>query len=190
MTTKARKTMQNPHYFRFKLLDAETGKPRIFKAKSRVIKAKRPVVLTLEAADVERSMALKGVGNTQTCSMAVCARRHADKFPHKVEGYIDWQYSRAYVVSKVGKNGLPSECYMYTHRDDIARVNDTKNGQKLLLDDLKSNGARIIKLLPARERPKQPSAKPIGTRDGSRTAKAAPRGAALRFAVAQLGIAD
>jgi hypothetical protein len=91
--------------------------------------ATKKVKLTLTAEHVRRSMKLHGVGNTQTCSMAVCAKEQAEQFPHPVHGYIDWQYSRAYVVTKVSKaHGMPTACVVYTHTDDIAKLNDSKNG--------------------------------------------------------------
>lgn len=173
------------HTFNFKIVG--DGETRIHSVKAKVTRASKPVTLTLDPADVERSIKLGGVANTQTCSMAVCAKRQAERFPHPVEGYIDWQYSTAYVVSKT-KNGLPVECYAYEHKDNIAKLNDSKGGQKKLLAELRETGPREIKLLPIRHRVRP--GRPAGKKDGSRTRKPTTlsvKGAKLRFAFSQLG---
>lgn len=185
------KTMRKyRHSFRFKVSTVD-GETKIFKAPAAVRKAKAPVSLILTADDVRQSMKLKGVGNTQTCSMACCTKRLAKSFPHPVEGFIDWQYSRAYVVSRIDKEtGLPAECVIYYHSDNIAQLNDSRGGQKTLLADLEANGPREINLLPVPKwRPREPN-RPRGRDDGSRLGKvrAIPaRGAKLRYAVALLG---
>lgn len=174
------------HAFRFRVGPEDDQKTITFWAK--VIPAKRDVFLTLRAADVLRSMKLKGVGTTNTCTMAVCAKREASSFPHSVEGYIDWFYSRAYVVSRLDKNGMPAECYEYIHSDKIAQLNDTQGGQKKLLAQLEASGDRIIHLRPIKlgVAHKGTEGKPEGRKDGSRTRITA-KGAKLRFAVAQMG---
>lgn len=180
--------MRNPprHTFRFKI-QTPGEKPKVLAVKAKVIRATKPVELILTAADVRRSMRLKGVGNTQTCSMAVCAKRQADAFPHAVEGYIDWQYRTAFVVSKVSKQtGWPIACYAYDHQDQIAKLNDTRGGQKKLLAELEAKGDRVIRLYPIKKRERAPGKK-TGRLDGSRRSRPAAVGAKLRFAVAQLG---
>jgi hypothetical protein len=186
---KVRKKKPNRHAFRFKM---SNGKIVTFWAK--VIPAKRDVYLPLKAEHVRESIHLKGVGNTQTCAMAVCASRSAECFPHPVEGYIDWFYTRAYVVSKVNRDGMPSECFEYMHSDKIAQLNDTRGGQRKLLEQLEAteNAERIIHLRPVKVRdPKyyqQGAASRESSRDGSRTRSTrVARGAKLRFAVARAG---
>lgn len=179
------KFLKARHTFRFRV--GEGADAKIISVRVRVRRSTAPVSLTLTAADVRQSMKLHGVGNTQTCSMAVCAKRQAHAFPHEVEGYIDWQYRTAYVVTKVSKaTGLPSECVGYEHQDNIAKINDTAGGQKKILSDLEKNGDRVIRLYPMR-RQKWYRPNSTGKKDGSRATKPVPRGAALRFAVAQLG---
>jgi len=118
--------------------------------------------------------------------MAVCARREKTAFGHPVEGYIDWTYTRAWVVSQCDKNGMPSVCYVYEHSDGIGRLNDTLGGQKKLLAELEAEGGeRIIHLRPAK-RDTHGKTKRGSARDGSRT-RVQPRGAKQRFAVAQMG---
>jgi hypothetical protein len=119
---------------------------------ARVVKAKKPVWITLTAEHVERSIRLKGVGNTATCSAAICTYAHKAAFPHPVVGYTDWTYSRAYVVSKLDDKGLPDECYCYEHDDEIARLNDSKDGQRQLLVRLRKSGSITILLRPYRQR--------------------------------------
>jgi hypothetical protein len=174
------------HAFRFKVTTND-GDTQTMVAWAKVLHASAPVDLTLTADHVRRSIQLRGVGNTQTCSMAVCAKQQADKFPHPVNGYIDWQYSRAYVVTKVSKaTGMPIECVAYTHDDDIAKLNDSKSGQKKLLEGLEANGEKVIRLRPIQRRLTQ-HPKPKGSsRTGERTSRPAAHGAKLRFAVAQL----
>ena len=65
------------HAFRFKI-----GK-KIITHWAKMIPAKRDVFIPLKAAHVQRSMDLEGVGNTQTCTMAVCALDNAECFPAK-----------------------------------------------------------------------------------------------------------
>lgn len=173
------------HTFRFKVQTIAGEKPTVILAKAAVTRAKKMVEIVLTAADVRRSIELKGVGNTATCSMAVCAKRSAAAFPHKVEGYIDWQYATAFVVSKV-KNGLPVECVAYQHRDSIAKINDTKGGQEKLLAELVAGGSRKIRLHPIKARAPRPGTR-RGKIDGSRASKPGSTGAAARFAFSQLG---
>lgn len=175
------------HNFRFEIQTEEGEKPKIITAKAEVRRAKRRVNLILTADDVRRSIKLKGVGNTQTCSMAVCAKRQASSFPHPVEGYIDWQYATAFVVSKVSKEtGLPVACVAYGHRDKIAKLNDTRGGQQKLLAELEAGGDRVIRLLPIKKRVRDQSGRASRSRaDESRMPR--PHGAKLRFANALLG---
>jgi hypothetical protein len=175
------------HTFHFKL-EGNDGKFKTFSIAVKVYRAKKRVQLTLTAADVEKSMQLDGVGNTQTCSMAICGVRHKDAFPHDVEGFIDWQYRSAFVVSKIGKDGLPSQCYAYQHSSKIAHLNDTEGGQKKLLDDLKKNGDKIITLLPIKYRTNLTPNRQSGS--GERKPRAhSLKGQAARFATAFLGAA-
>jgi len=181
-----RRTRPLRHAFRFKI--EATGKVVTFWAK--VIEAKRDVYLPLKAEHVRESIRLKGVGNTQTCAMAVCARREKEAFSHPVEGYIDWTYTRAWVVSQTDRNGMPSICYVYEHSDGIGRLNDTPGGQRQLLAELVAEGGERIVHLRA---PSKSSGKNVkkdtrgrGAQDGSRS-RVQPRGAKQRFAFAQAG---
>lgn len=171
------------HPFRWTVSDGD--KTKIVTIWARVRYGKTTVKLLLSADDVQRSIDMKGVGNTQNCSMAVCAKRHAASFPHPVEGTIDWTYSRAYVMSNLDKKGH-YVCWAYEHRDSIAKLNDSKGGQLKLLAQLKKNGDRLIRLnpiKPARVRP----GRARGKDDGSRSTRTLGVGAKLRFAVAQAG---
>jgi hypothetical protein len=186
-----KKNRRHKHCFRFRIIGVD-GKPQYIESWAKVIRAKTSVKLDLMADHVRKSIKLKGVGNTQTCSMAVCSIAQRDRFPHPVLGFIDWQYSRAFVVTKLGRDGLPSECVEYTHSDDIAKLNDTKGGQKKLLAALLAGGDRQISLRPTVDQTKNPNyrknAEPRGKRDGTRTPGIhTARGGKLRFAVGQLG---
>ena len=181
--TRRRKSPR--HIFRFKVRTND-GRVEVIKAYAKVRRATKPVTLTLTAADVRESIRLKGVGNTQCCSMAVCAKRQEAAFPHMVEGYIDWQYSRAYVVTKV-RDGLPVECVVYAHGDSIAHLNDSKGGQLKLLQRLETGGDERIRLYPPARYTPRAKGRPEGKSTGVRSSRPAAVGAKLRFAVAQLG---
>lgn len=178
------------HAFRFKI-DNGDGPAQTLVAWANVKQATRAVTLKLTADDVRRSMGMNGVGNTQCCAMALCAKRQSAAFPHKVEGYIDWQYARAYVVTKRDKvTGLPSECVVYRHYDNIAKVNDSRGGQQKLLSHLEKHGDRMIYLSPPEKRKKQGAGAPAGRPTGKRSSRvvAIPAvGAKLRFAMAKAG---
>lgn len=174
------------HAFRFKV--EVDGKPTVLTSWAKVFYPTKAVELFLTAEDVRRSIELKGVGNTQTCSMAICAKRSASAFPHPVEGYIDWQYSRAYVVSKVSKaTGLPIACFVYAHADDWAKLNDSKDGQRKLLKFLEEHGNQVVRLRPVKRGSHSAKPREMGRRTGTRSSRPAGTGAKLRFAVAQLG---
>ena len=176
------------HTFRFKV-GGDGEKERLIEYPAVVRRAKQPVELTLTADDVRRSMSLDGNGNTSTCTMALCAKRQKEVFPHRVEGYIDWQYRTAYVVSKLGKDGLPKECVAYSHNDQIAQLNDSPGGQRKLLKQLTVEGERTITLLPMPKRYDEPHSlgKVKGRSDGSRTGRPHGTGARLRYAMAHVG---
>lgn len=174
------------HAFRFKI--KVSGKIHTCWAKVRP--AKRDVFLPLKPEHVREAIKQHGVGNTQTCSMAVCAQKNQECFPHAVEGTIDWFYQRAFIVSRANKDGMPSECYVYAHSDQIGRLNDTNGGQKKLLAELEAVGERVIHLRPViRKKSQRGANRPEGRRDGSRTkvGHLQQRGAKLRFAIAQMG---
>lgn len=178
------------HTFMFRI----NGRDAVIKAKARVRDAKEAVELVVTAEDVRRSLSSDGVGNTQTCTMAVCALRHASKFAHNVQGYIDWQYSRAYVVSKVGADGLPSECFVYRHDSEIAKLNDSTGGQRRLLQMIERDGPLTVCMHPIKASARRKKAayskqyaERAGRTTGERSAKVAKRGAAARFAFASLG---
>lgn len=179
------------HAFKFKM----EGQDEPITVWAAVKDAKAPVTLVVTAEDVQRSIDASGIGSTQKCTMAVCAKRSSGSFSHPVEGYVDWQYSRAYVVSKI-KNGLPSECVAYRHGNDIAKVNDTKNGQRKLLEMLKAEGPKTVTLYPIGKKRRKAKAqwsavyrrdRPEGRTDGlgGRSSRAK-TGAAARFAFAKL----
>jgi len=180
--SKRRRTRAIRHAFRIKI--AHTGK--IITHWVKVIEAKHDVFIPLKAEHVSRSITLGGAGNTQTCTMAICAKANENCFPHVVEGTIDWFYTRAFVVAQVDRNGMPLTCYVYAHSDGIGRMNDTPGGQRKLLKELEASGDRIIHLRPLKPRTDRRSPQ-AGRRDGSRTKVTTLRGPRLRWAVAQAG---
>lgn len=135
------------------------GKKRTFVHRCPVRYATKPVDIILEADHVRKSIKLKGVGNTQTCSMSVCVLNHEDKFPHPVEGFVDWSYSRAVVVTSLDKAGWPNKAIEYRHYSKIAPLNDSLDGQRKLLQILEENGPITIHLLPIKVRDREAAIK-------------------------------
>jgi hypothetical protein len=174
--------------FQFKI----AGQKNTLKVRARRRDAKKDVTLTLTIDDLNRSEAMDGAGDTQRCAMAVCAKRQSQSFPHPVLGYIDWTYRTADVVSKIDKDGLPSECIYYEHRDEIAPLFDTKEGRKKLRAYLNKHGERKIVLTPPRDRRGHNANNKEGKKVGARGPRRKPSltGANLRFAVAQAGGID
>lgn len=144
MTARKRQRRRGAFWpFRFYMDD---GKSMTVRAKVRY--GKKPVDLILTDHDVERSIALNGVGDTRKCSMALCTMRHANDFvDHDVAGPVDWTYTRAAVVSKE-KEGLPFEVTVYAHSSDVAKFQDSIDGQRRLLALLKEKGPMLIRLRP------------------------------------------
>jgi hypothetical protein len=182
------------HPFRFKNIGAD-GKPNMFVSWAVAKYATHPVDLVLTADHVRKSIRLKGVGNTQTCSMAVCALDHKESFPHAVDGFVDWTYRRAVIVTAVGKKtGLPTRCVVYSHDSKVAHLNDSKNGQEMLLKLIEDEGPITVHLRPLTERaPRSQTAKAASAERKAQQQHATManrsfgQGAKRRFAVAALG---
>lgn len=182
------------HPFVFKIGE---GVDKTITAWAKVIPGKKAIPIVLEADHVRNAMKLGGVGNTSTCTMAICARAHAHVFPHSVEGLIDWAYTRAWVATKLNKDGLPCECVVYEHSDSIkldnngrvsiAELNDSKGGQKKLLAYLEVNGPVTVWLKPKRVRSEVGRSGKGRISTGKRRRAHLGVGAKLRFAVALLG---
>lgn len=177
--------VRHPFLYR---VETGSGKSTVHKAWAVVKYSSKPVEIVLTAAHVRKSMQKNGVGHTSKCSMAICTYDHAEAFSHRVEGHVDWQYSRAFVVSKLDKTGLPSECYVYEHNDKgVAKMNDSAGGQQKLLDRIAKDGPITVTLKPHRPRSEvgRPGKdrKTTGTRDPIKNLK----GARLRYATRQLG---
>lgn len=191
MTTKkkARSRIRRYHPFEFTRPAMPGIEEQTFKIKCRVVLARQAVNLTLEEEDIVNSIKADGVGNTQLCAMAMCARRQKHDFPHPYEGYIDWYYSTAYVVSKRSKEtGLPIECVKYEHHDGVARLNDSAKGQRTLLAKVKKEGGIEIRLVPPRQRIGESKKGGTGRVTGERSARSGlGSGSNLRFAVALAG---
>jgi hypothetical protein len=192
--TSRSRTRRFKHPFRFKV-EGIDGKQSTLVSWAVAKNATKPIDLVLTAEHVRKSIRLKGIGNTQTCSMAVCAMDHRDLFPHDVDGFVDWTYRRAVIVTAVGnKTGMPIRCVVYEHNSKIAHLNDTKNGQEALLKMIEDEGPITVHLLPAKERPTSAqAAKARNERLAKKKQQSAPmnrtfgQGAKRRFAVASLG---
>ena len=176
------------HPFAYKLVNGD-GTSKLRKAWAVVKYTTKPVEMVLTAAHIRKSIKAKGAGTTSACAVAICSYNHSDAFPHNAEGHIDFNYTRAFVVSKVDKIGLPCECYVYEHdARDIAFLNDTPGGQKKLLAMIEKDGPITVTLKPHRVRSK------IG-RSGAGRGKTGVRdpdkknlkGAKLRYAVYKMG---
>jgi hypothetical protein len=177
------------HPFNYELVFEGSGKRVVKKAFAKVKPAKRPVSLEITAPHVRQSIKARGAGSSSACVAAICMARTPEAFGHAVEGHVDFNYYRAFVVSKLDRTGLPAECYCYEHnRKDIAVLNDTPSGQKKLLAMIERDGPITLELKPYRTRsePGRPgSHRPtVGTRS---TRQIPAKGAKLRYAVMKLG---
>jgi len=173
------------HPFLYQVTRPASGAARMKRAMARVRMPSRDVEIVLEATHVRKSRRLKGAGTTDRCSVAVCALDHADKFPHKVEGHIDFQYSRCFVVSKDDKRGLPAECYVYEHNvPEIAKLNDSRGGYRKLLKRIEREGPLVIRLTPKRTRHRRGRSGRGRPTVGTRAPENRGRGARLRYSTA------
>ena len=189
MTTQKPRSTFAPvrHPFLYEMQYPALDKFEVRKKFAKVRLAKKPVTMHLAEEHVLRSIKLGGVGNTAICSAAICTTQHADVFPHPVEGHIDFTYTRAFLVSKIDKIGLPVECYAYEHKhEDIARLNDTKGGQKKLLERIRRDGPIAITLTPYRQR-SAPGRSGRGRVTTGRRTRVPAKGANLRYAVMKMG---
>lgn len=181
------------HPFRFRFTDEYGG--RVITAWAEVRDGVSKIALMLTDDHVAKSMKLGGVGNTMTCSMAICAKEHASAFPHPVCGHIDWTNTRCFVVSKLDDNGLPSECYVYEHngriatttngRINIAVLNDSVGGQKKLRKYIQTHGPIGVTLYPKRKR--STLGRPGAGRTVTGKRKPITAGSKLRYATALAG---
>src|SRR5262249_28387124 len=106
-----RKRRKSPRHVFLYRIEMGDGTTKTLRGIAKVLRPRHGVRLALKAEHVRESMHLKGVGNTQTCSMAICGKSQKEAFSHRVVGDIDWTYSRAYVASRrSAATGLPSEC--------------------------------------------------------------------------------
>jgi hypothetical protein len=174
------------HLFLFEI-DHHDGTKTNLRALAKVRTPKHMVEVILTEEHVLHSMRMNGVGSTQKCSAAVCMVENADKFDHRVAGYVDYFHSTCFVVSKLDRESrLPSECYRYMHNYAwIAKLNDKKGGQKELLEIIRRDGPIVIRLWPRNRTPTYTREGGTGRRDGTRSTRLT--GAKLRHAEAMLG---
>jgi hypothetical protein len=189
---KKSKVSSHKHFFHFRLPTGTDTKSISIPVKVRY--ATKPVTITLTAEHVRKAIDAEGYGNTQTCVMAQCIKHQAEVFPHEVDGYVDWTYGRAYVVSKVNKKtNLPSECICYKHNDDIAKNFDEKkeDGVLELWKELRDNGPRTVTLYPLNVRTgEHKKVRKHDPRPRTSPKRYQPRGAALRYGIVKLGLID
>lgn len=175
------------HYFHFTLPNG-----KVTRVSCKVRYGTKSVELPLNAEHVRKSIDAEGYGNTQTCVMALCVKDQAECFSHPVDGYVDWTYNRAYIVSKTDKNGWPCECVIYKHDDEIAKDFDKKkeDGVIELWKKLDKDGPRTVILHPVKARTGEAKKYPKKDRSRSRSTphRKQPKGATLRFGIANLGV--
>jgi len=144
MKLKPGQKMKNNHIFRFRMPDGE-----MLESPAKVINAKKDVKIALHEDHVARAVKAMGQGDPSNCAGAVCATAHAHFFPHTFSG-VEWIDSRAYFVTKK-KGGLPVECIVYEHHDNVAKLFDSPSGLKRLLADIRKNGPKTISLYPVQQ---------------------------------------
>lgn len=116
-------------------------------------------------------------GIAVTCANAQCAMDSEGVFPHPC--YLaEFTRSKAYIVDRLNARGQPSHCVRYRH-DDAAWIDkfDKPGGKNKLLKS--GEVERTIRLYPPAHRGSQAGSRP-SRRDGSRTNKPLPGGAARR----------
>jgi hypothetical protein len=176
------------HPFLYHMIIPATGEKLVKRAMARVILGKKYMEIILTAEFVRESMKLGGMGRTDICPGAICTVRNASAFSHPVTGHVDFTYTRFFPASKLNKYGLPCECYAYEHnRADIAKLNDSKNGQRKLLKLIERNGPITIKLKPYRKRSEEGRPGRGRKSTGARVRAFPATGANLRHLVAQAG---
>ena len=184
------KKLRHPFTISFTMPDGTVVDQKQF---AKVKTPRSAVEVTLTEADVLKSIAAQGAGNSMTCSMAMCVNRLRSSFPHPVppHGFIEWQYRTAFVVSKVDRRTkMPIECYRYLHNSDIAHINDTPACQQQLLRMVRAAGGEITIRLSPRRRNDTTNLGGTGRRTGQRsTVLGRTTGAKARRAFANLGLA-
>ena len=185
-STKNIKSPRHPFHFEVDI----GGKTRVVTSWAKVKRGKKVVQLTLTTEHVREAIKnRRSVGNGMQCLGYLCSVSHGVVFPHPVvEGYVDFGPSRAYVVSKVGKDGMPSECVAYEHSvgESVVKPNDTPGGQLKLLAKLEKDGPMLINLRPSPVHKSSYRSRVRGKDDGSRTR--IQKGALRRLGMAELGL--
>jgi hypothetical protein len=188
MTKVKPKAAASSQYHVWRFQSEMLGAP-VYKHRSTVVRATEDVEITLTEGHVLASLAKEGIGNTQKCAVSTACQAQTHVFPHAFVGFIDWTYAAAYVATKLDATGIfPAECVRYEHADAVAKLFDTPAGRLKLLEDLRKNGPKVIKLRKPRNRTaraytptsQRPPRNPEGV--GTRSAQPQPRGAALRQA--------
>lgn len=178
-----RKYQPHTHKFWFKTENGE-----VFNVKARVIAAKEPVTLRLIEEHIQRALMARGQGNSQKCAGAICMKEQADNFPHSVCAYLDFNDATAHVCSKTHQ-GLPSECYLYSHHSDVSRLFDSAPGLVRLLKKVRERGHIDIELYPPRRVKSQAGLSGHRSRKTGERVEAKKRKAHRRYARVNLGAA-
>lgn len=179
------KTRRSPRHAFFFKIDGQAPA----KVWTTVKPAKSPVTFSLELADVDRAIALKGFGNAQECAGAVCTKRHSAAFPHAFTGHVDWVYNRVYVSCKNDNLNFPKTVVGYDHRDDVAKLFDTPAGLKKLRASIQKNGPRQIKLFPIVYKTREPG-RAKGRQDAPPRRKVGALGHKLRMTIVRASMPD
>ena len=183
------------HTFYFKMIMPD-GKKHIIPKKALVIPAKHGASMLLNEPTILRSIELDGVGNTSTCPMAICTYNNKSSFPHPHGGIADLTRTRAFIASELDKFRMPVKCYCYEHNHaDIVKLNDSKGGQRRLLELVRKNGPIELTFSPMRKR-SAPGRSGINPKTGARRTTTGARSPdqqkrlrlhALRYADRQFG---
>lgn len=180
--------MRNEHRHEF-LFECKRpdGTKYEMKIPAKVRTPKKKVEFHITEEDVLRSMKLRGVGNSQTCTVACGLWRDSTAFSHPVVGPIEFFHSTCFVGSKNDKRGHVAECYRYKHNfAAIAKTNDKPGGQKALLEKIKRDGPITITLWPRKRRDRSKMGGTGHGSDGTRSTRLI--GAKLRHANAMAGL--
>lgn len=176
------------------------GPSKLYSVLSKTVAGTKDIPAEVTEGDVLRAIKKGGRGHTDICAGAFCTKRNADRFPHKVTGYVDVWPTRVFISSENDKMDLPKKHHEYELKGRDAALmwqwNDSKGGLEKMLDHIRANGPLqiIFGRLPDRRCNQKGSGAAEGTKDeegnyiGSRTGGGKkPRGHHRRYAVAQRG---
>ncbi len=141
------KTKKTYHIFRRRRKDTLPGEDTVSEHKCLVKRPPSwdPVILPVTEQDIIEALERDGQADGQNCGGAVCVRKHANLFSHRVSGaLVDWWRHRVYIYEGKPKRGAIPVCYEYAHYDKLEELFDTDAGLRKLLARIRRSSERVI----------------------------------------------